>query len=85
MKTLLTLLLTIPLSGCWFVFIPGSVIQAVTDGITGAEGAHCVSAGARVGDTVSMPGGGRATVKSVSGTSVRCSDPSVPIRALLTY
>lgn len=73
------------LQGCWFVFIPGSLMAAVSDGITGAEGNHCVSAGAKVGDKVKMPGGGVATVKSLSGTSVRCQQPELPIRAMLIF
>ena len=71
------------LSGCWFVFIPGSLIQKVSDGITGAEGEHCVSRAAKVGDTINLPGGGRGIVKSLSGTSVRCTHPEMPIRAAL--
>jgi hypothetical protein len=43
-------ILSVPLSGCFFVFIPGSLIQQVSDGITGAEGEHCVSRVAKVGD-----------------------------------
>lgn len=73
------------LSGCWFVFIPGSVVGAVTDSITGAEGQNCVGANVKVGDRIRTPGGGRATVKSLSGTSIRCTNPEHPIRALLVY
>lgn len=73
------------LSGCWFIFIPGSVIGAVSDGITGAKGESCVGNGAKVGDRVRTPGGGAATVKSLSGTSMRCSNPALPIRAELVY
>lgn len=74
---------TILLSGCWFIFIPGSVVSAVSDSVTGAEGAHCVSETAKVGDRVPLPGNGRGTIKSLSGTSVRCTDTSRPIRALI--
>lgn len=69
------------LSGCWFVFIPGSVIGAVSDSITGAEGSHCVSSAAKVGDRIAMPFGGAGEIKSLSGASVRCTDPQRPIRA----
>lgn len=72
---------TTQLAGCWFVFIPGSLIQKASDGITGAEGEHCVNSAAKVGDRVAMPYGGSGEIKSLSGTSVRCTDPQRPIRA----
>lgn len=74
---------TFSLQGCWFVFIPGSVVAAVSDGITGAKGEHCVGPNAKVGDTISLPYGGRGKVEHLSGTSVRCTNPAMPIRALL--
>jgi hypothetical protein len=67
----------------FFVFLPGKVIESVGDAITGSEGANCVSAGAKVGDSITVPGGSAATVKSLSGTSVRCTNPELPVRALL--
>ena len=70
------------LQGC-IIFIPGSLINATSDAITGAEGEHCVGRGAKVGDRIRLPGGGFGTVKSLSGTSVRCSQSSTPIRAAL--
>jgi len=76
---------TFSLQGCWFIYIPGSVTGTISDSITGAEGSNCVSANAKVGDTVRMPGGGRGTIKSLSGTSVRCTNPELPIRALLVF
>ena len=75
--------LTLPLQGCWFIFIPGSVIDKVSDSMTGAEGTNCVGANAKVGDRVRMPDGSTGTIKSLSGTSIRCKDPQLPIRALL--
>lgn len=83
-KILLLAAFTFSLEGC-VVWIPGSVISAVSDSITGSEGSHCVGANAKVGDTIRLPGGGRATVKSLSGTSVRCTNPEMPIRALLEF
>lgn len=77
--------LTFSLQGCWFIYIPGSVTGAVSDAITGAEGSHCVGANAKVGDIIRLPGGGRATVKSLSGTSMRCTNPEHPIRALVAF
>ena len=72
----------ISLSGC-VIFIPGSVVGAVTDSITGHEGAHCVPASAYVGQRVNMPYGGSGVVKSISGKSMRCQDPEKPYRALI--
>jgi len=83
-KILLLAAFTSSLQGC-FVWIPGSVISSVSDSITGSEGSHCVGANAKVGDTIRLPGGGRGTVKSLSGTSVRCTNPEQPIRALLVF
>lgn len=84
-KRFLLIALTLSLQGCWFVFIPGGVISAVSDSITGAEGSHCVGANAKVGDTQRLPGGSIGTIKSLSGTSVRCTNPELPIRALLAF
>ncbi len=87
-KSLLSIVLGYSLliiSGCWFVYIPGSVIEAVSDGITGDEGEHCVAANAKVGDIISLPGGGRGTIVSLSGKSMRCKDSRIPIRALLEF
>lgn len=69
------------LSGCFFVFIPGSLLSKASDGITGAEGEHCVVRQAQVGDKVLKPGGGQGEIKSLSGESMRCKDPDKPIRA----
>lgn len=70
------------LQGCFFVFIPGSVMAAASDKITGAEGDHCVSDQAKVGDKITI-NGQHFTVKSLSGTSSRCQQAIYPIRALL--
>lgn len=84
-RVLIIMTAILPLQGCFFVFIPGSVISGISDSVTGAEGTHCVGANAKVGDTIRLPGDGRATVKSLSGTSVRCTNPEMPIRALLEF
>ena len=76
---------TAPLSGCFFVFIPGSLIRAASDAITGDKGQHCVNRLARAGDKVTMPGGGVATVVSISGPSISCQNPAIPIRAELAF
>jgi hypothetical protein len=67
--------------GCFFFWIPGGMVQSISDGITGAKGEHCVNSSAKVGDKVTMPYGGQGTIISLSGTSVRCGDPQRPIRA----
>jgi hypothetical protein len=79
--TLLVLVGLTQLGGCFFFMIPGGLVQKASDGITGAEGEHCVSSTAKVGDFIGMPYGGRGEIKSLSGTSVRCTDPQRPIRA----
>lgn len=71
------------LSGCFFVFIPGALIQKVSDGITGAEGEHCIGRNAKVGDLLKSDDGKIFKVLSVSGTSTRCNNPERPIRAAL--
>lgn len=83
-RLLLALPLTLASQGCWFVFIPGSLIQAASDGITGAEGNHCVSTAAKVGDSIRLSDSTMWKVESLSGTSVRCQHPSQPIRARLS-
>ncbi len=72
-------------AGAFFFFIPGKLIDSAADALTGSEGQHCVAIGAKVGDKIRLPGGGQATVKSLSGTSMRCSNPQIPIRALLDF
>lgn len=85
MRTLFVLLSCVALQGCWFVFIPGSVTGAISDSLTGAEGSHCVPEFSKVGDKIRLPGGGVGIIKSLSGTSVRCTQPQMPIRALLVF
>lgn len=85
LRNLLILAMILNLQGCWAVFIPGSVVGSVTDSITGAEGANCVGESAKVGDKIRIQNGGVGIVQSLSGTSTRCSDPSMPIRAKIAY
>jgi hypothetical protein len=63
----------------FFFFLPTG---AIADAITGAEGANCVSDSTKVGDLVSL-NGVAMKVKSLSGTSMRCTDEKLPVRALL--
>ena len=70
------------LQGCFFFFlIPGSVTSKISDAVTGAKGANCVATTVKVGDRVRMPDGSVGVVKSLSGTSNRCTDLERPIRA----
>lgn len=34
MRTILIIVLALSLQGCWFVFIPGSMIQAIGEGVS---------------------------------------------------
>lgn len=85
MKTIALLGVASLLSGCFFVYIPGSVIGAATDAISGADGEHCVGAAEKVGGRITIPAVGTGTIKSLSGTSSRCTDPRFPIRARLEF
>jgi hypothetical protein len=69
------------LTGCFFFVIPGSVTSSISDAITGAHGSNCVATTVKVGDRVRMANGSIGMVKSLSGTSSRCTDAERPIRA----
>ncbi|MEI7430577.1 MAG: hypothetical protein WCL27_08980 [Betaproteobacteria bacterium] len=70
-------------ANAWFFFVlPGSVTSKISDAITGSEGENCVSDRATVGDRISV-NGKFMVVKSLSGTSSRCTNVDYPIRALL--
>jgi hypothetical protein len=59
-------------------------MNAAADGISGAQGDHCVNTYAKVGDTITLPNGTLWKVESLSGTSYRCQNAAMPIRAKLT-
>ena len=85
MKKLSALLFIIGLgisfnANAWFFFFLPT--GAMMDAISGSEGANCVSEGVKVGDSVLL-NGVAMKVKSLSGTSMRCGDEKLPIRALL--
>lgn len=71
------------LSGC-FIFVPGPVVGAVSDALTGDRGEHCVPRGTKVGDRINL-GFNRVGVVEYVGTtaSSRCRDPLMPMRAAL--
>jgi len=82
--TVLLLALASNSAQAWFFFfLPGSVTGAISDAITGSEGNNCVGSTVKVGDTIRLTDGSRGVVKSLSGTSSRCTNPEFPIRALL--
>ena len=69
----------------FFFFLPGFVTSKIGDALTGAEGENCVKSTAKIGDKLKSASGNTATIKSLSGTSSRCPDASLPIRAMLTF
>lgn len=74
------------LQGCLFVFIPPGVTGAISDSLTGAQGQNCVAEGTKVADVLTAPPGVTPRhwrVESLSGSTSRCSDPKLPIRAKL--
>lgn len=73
------------LQGCWAVFIPGSVVGATTDALTGNHGQNCITRGSQAGDRIKMNDGRIAVVEKVEGASSRCSDPNYPVRAVLSF
>lgn len=85
MKRLLLAIVATQLQGCLFVYIPGSVIDGVSDKLSGARGAYCVPGSAAVGDRINVAGVGQGTITSLSGTSYRCQEPHRPIRADITF
>lgn len=82
---LLSTLVSTNANAWFFFFLPGSVTGKIADSVTGAEGEHCVAQNAKIGDVIKLPNGGTATIKSLSGTTSRCTQPELPIRALLDF
>jgi hypothetical protein len=66
----------------FFFFLPGNATGAIADAITGDKGENCVGPNTKVGDTVRLPDGSYGTIKSLSGTSSRCTS-KLPVRALI--
>lgn len=69
----------------FFFFIPGSVVQATGDAISGAKGNMCVKEGLEIGHIFTSPNGNTAKVLSLSGTSSICKNPAQPIRAEIEF
>jgi hypothetical protein len=83
LKYFLLIALAPLVQGCFFIYIPGSAIDATADTISGARGDNCVSATAKVGDRILLTSGAYGTIVSLSGTSYRCKQPEFPIRAVV--
>lgn len=78
-------LLAVPLQGCLFFWIPGGLIDAASDGISGDFGNLCIPSSLQTGDKIKMPNGQTGTVTRISGTSSRCTFAELPIRADVKY
>ncbi len=84
MRAIAVCVVCLSLQGCWFVFIPGSVVSSVSDSLGGYEGQNCVPREAKVGDKIRLlSNGGMGTVMKLEGESSRCKDTNMPIRALI--
>lgn len=76
--------LALPLSGCFFFYIPGSLMQSASDSISGNVGNLCVSPGTKVGGQIKMPPDDHiGTVMKLEGSSSGCTNPARPIRAVV--
>jgi hypothetical protein len=85
MKKLSALLFVVGLglsfnANAWFFFFLPT--GAIADAITGSSGDNCVAESTKVGDKITFKGD-VWIVKSLSGTSSRCSNEKFPIRAEL--
>lgn len=85
MRLIIVLVMIFPLSGCWFIFIPGSAMDAIGDAMAGHRGNTCVSATAYEGQTIIMPNGKSGTLIKLEGESRRCTQPHLPIRAIVEF
>ena len=77
---LITFITYVGSANAFFFVIPTG---AISDLVTGAEGKHCVSNETKIGDKLPQPNGQVFEIKSLSGTSSRCTQPINPIRALM--
>lgn len=68
------------LQGCWFVFIPGSLLAG--------EPFYCVGPSAKAGDHIKLTDGREATVRATYGTYDKCREKyadTFPVKADLTF
>lgn len=82
MRSLALVVIAPLLSGCFFVYVPGSVTTSVNDALTGEHGRYCVAREAKVGDRIHLPDGGVGVITALTsnGHSFACK-PKRPIRA----
>lgn len=82
-RAITALATTTMLQGCFMVIvpIPGPVVGAISDTVTGQFGAWCINRTYQPGAHIRTPDGALGTVKAISGPSSRCPDPEKPIRA----
>lgn len=73
------------LGGCFFIYLPPSATSAIGDSLTGNTGQHCVGEAAQIGSYVKAPDGRVGKVIKLEGTTSRCGDPRMPIRAVLEF
>lgn len=69
--------------GCSNTVIPGNVIETNNNAISSDDKAYCVAPYASVGNSVSLPDGSLARIKSLSRESSKCKDPDTPVYALV--
>lgn len=85
MRLIIIAFLVFPLSGCFFFYVPGSVIDSIGDSISGDVGNLCVPSTSYVGQRITAPNGKVGTVTKLEGTSRRCTQESLPIRAVVEF
>lgn len=78
MRGLLVVALALSLQGCFFIWIPGSLIDSAVHGGT----PYCVGEHTKVGDTISLIEGGSVVIKKLKGHSSRCKTRELPILAV---
>ena len=65
-RVVAVVLLLVPLQGCfWFAVIPGSLIDAASDKISGDFGNLCIPSSLQTGDKIKMPNGQTGTVTRI--------------------
>lgn len=72
------------LNGCFFFYVPGSAVSAISDTLTGSFGNMCIPESAKIGDQLKQPDGKAGTVQRISGPSSQCNGP-YPIRAQVSF
>lgn len=82
MRYLFVAPMVLVLSGCWFVYIPGSLFQSDADPAANT----CISEGQFVGDKIKhLATGKTGVVQKVYGKSSRCAQASHPYLAAVEF